>query len=306
MGKIKIGLGGGREATIKRQRVIEWGWRYSASTVLLDFVFSAELPFFPLSLSPLSFSSLLSLNQSAFFSLHFSFFFHQLTLLSFLFQTLVSSLQFSYFLRSTIAATFWFRFPPVGFFFHQISVCFFFLIFFFLLFCHFFLFWIFLFWVWFVCFKLFLECLVSVTFFFSFKEKKWYFCWFVLIFWGETRWIDEAYLSFPEHSHWKYRFIIIISCCYLLLLLSIYYYYYYYYHNNNNITINICFIILISSVLICALSQHLGLDYVLWSCEWKIWVFSLPCKCGFLPRSCDIACKYCCKFWEAQNLFVYF
>ena len=68
MGKIKIGLGGGREATIKRQRVIEWGWRYSASTVLLDFVFSAELPFFPLSLSPLSFSSLLSLNQSAFFS----------------------------------------------------------------------------------------------------------------------------------------------------------------------------------------------------------------------------------------------
>ena len=131
MGKIKIGLGGGREATIKRQRVIEWGWRYSASTVLLDFVFSAELPFFPLSLSPLSFSSLLSLNQSAFFSLHFSFFFHQLTLLSFLFQTLVSSLQFSYFLRSTIAATFWFRFPPVGFFFSSDLCLFFFFNFFF-------------------------------------------------------------------------------------------------------------------------------------------------------------------------------
>ena len=65
------------------------------------------------------------------FSLHFSFFFHQLTLLSFLFQTLVSSLQFSYFLRSTIAATFWFRFPPVGFFFSSDLCLFFFFNFFF-------------------------------------------------------------------------------------------------------------------------------------------------------------------------------
>ena len=86
---------------------------------------------FFLSPSPLSPSLLSSLNQSAFFSLPFSFFFHQLTLLSFLFQTLVSSLQFSYFLRSTIAATFWFRFPPVGFFFSSDLCLFFFFNFFF-------------------------------------------------------------------------------------------------------------------------------------------------------------------------------